>query len=370
VLTCSHILAGADHIDVRLSDGRTFCGTVVGTDPASDVAVLHIDGTGLPFLKLANSDAVEIGEWVLAVGSPFGLAGTVTAGIVSAKGRKHVGLVDHEDFIQTDAAVNPGNSGGPLLNLDGEVVGLNSVILSRSGVCNGVGLAVPANLVRAVHEQLVTRGRARRSSLGLVAQDLTADLAQSFGAGDRRGALVAQVGPDTPAAAAGIQAGDVIVAVGDRPVADLGDLHNRVALLEPGTTVDLTVLRDGAEKRLPATLGEQLDASAPASPAPRPPPPPASAGAYGLEVAPLTRDLAARLGYEDRRGVLVRRVEPGSAAERAGLAPGHLILKVGRADVSSVADFHAALSKADGKSLLFYVRDGTHVRYVVLSKDA
>ncbi|HEX5137107.1 MAG TPA: DegQ family serine endoprotease [Planctomycetota bacterium] len=363
ILTNNHVIAGAERLDVRLADGRELKGKVVGADQETDLAVVRVDAKDLPFLRLADSDRLEVGEWVVAVGSPFGLRETVTAGIVSAKGRSRVGIAAQEDFIQTDAAINPGNSGGPLLNLDGEVVGINSAILSRTGANNGVGFAIPSNLARMIRDQLVATGHIVRGYLGVVVQDLTPDLAASFGVKEQHGALVSEVAADSGAAKAGVREGDVIVAVDDRPVADTGELRNRVAMLAPGTKVDLTLVRDSAEQHVPATLGEQPgEAGAPASS-------PEKTAAFGLAVAPLTEDLASRLGYADTKGVLVREVAPGGAAERAGIAAGNLIESVDRKPVTSVAEFDAALAKAGDGRVLLRVRDGDHARYVVLSAE-
>jgi len=362
ILTNNHVVDGASRLDVRLTDGREFKAKVVGVDPQTDLAVVRIDAHDLPFLVLADSDRVEVGEWVVAVGNPFGLSETVTAGIVSAKGRSRVGITQQEDFIQTDAAINPGNSGGPLLNLDGEVVGINSAILSRTGGNNGVGFAIPSNLARAIRDQLVANGRIVRGFLGVVVQDLTPDLASSFGVKDRRGALVAEVSPGSSAATAGVRDGDVIVAVDGKPVTDTGELRNRVALLAPGTKVDLTVLRDRAERHLPATLGEQPGEAGGQTEAAQEP-----AAAFGLDVVPLTPDLAARLGYGEGSGVLVHEVTPGGPAERAGIQPGNLIVSVDRTPVTTLAEFKAAIAKAADGRVLLQVRDGTHLRYVVLT---
>jgi len=363
ILTNNHVVEGATRLDVRLSDGREFKGKVVGKDAPSDLAVVRIDGEGLPFLELADSDAVQIGEWVLAVGSPFGLSNTVTSGIVSAKGRSRVGITGHEDFIQTDAAINPGNSGGPLLNLDGKVVGINSAILSRSGGNNGVGFAIPSNLARTIEDQLVKTGHIVRGFLGVVVQDLTPDLASEFGAKGHTGALVSEVSGDTPAASAGIRQGDVITAVNGKAVTNPGELRNRVAIIPPGTKVDLTVIRDGAEQHVSATLAERPGDETSAAAEEQ------ATTAFGVEVAPLTPDLAARLDYGDTKGVLVRAVVSGGAAERAGLEPGQLIVSVDRKPVTSVAEFEAAVAKAKDGRILLQVRDGPHSRYVILSED-
>jgi len=363
ILTNNHVVKDAQRLDVRLADGREFRGKVVGADDQSDVAVVRIEGTGFPHLELADSDRLEIGEWVIAIGSPFGLSDTVTVGIVSAKGRSQVGITGDEDFIQTDAAINPGNSGGPLLNLDGKVVGINSAIMSRSGGNVGVGFAIPSNLAGAIKDQLVSTGHIVRGFLGVVVQDLTPALADSFKAEGHQGALVAEVAEDTPAGTAGVKQGDVIAAVDGKPVVGPGDLRNKIALRAPGTKVDLLLLRDGREEHLSVNLGEQPGAEA--SPAATPEP----TSAYGMELEPLSADLAARLGYEDAKGVLVSKVAPDGAAAAAGIEAGNLIVSIDRTPVNSVKDVQAALAKAKDGRILLQLRNGPHSRYLVLSKD-
>jgi len=241
ILTNNHVVEGAGKINVRLQDGREFEAKITGRDPQSDVAVIEIPTGGIPPLKLADSAELEIGEWVIAIGNPFGLRHTVTVGVVSAKGRTTLGINDYEDFIQTDAAINPGNSGGPLVNLDGEVAGMNTAIFSRSGGYMGVGFAIPSNLVSAVANQLIQSGEVTRGYLGIVIQQLTPDLAESFGLDQHRGILVAQVAEGSPAAKAGLRQGDVITAYQGEPVNDVGAFRNRVALTLPDSQAQVTV---------------------------------------------------------------------------------------------------------------------------------
>jgi serine protease Do len=362
ILTNNHVVENARRLDVRLADGRDFHGKVVGTDPQSDLAVVRIEGNGFPYLKLADSDKLEIGEWVIAIGSPFGLSNTVTVGIVSAKSRSEVGIAGHEDFIQTDAAINPGNSGGPLVNLDGDVVGINSAILSRSGGNNGIGFAIPSNLAKAIEQQLVTTGHIVRGFLGVVVQDLTPDLASSFGIKNPQGALVDEVSDGTPAAAAGVKQGDVILAVDGKTVASPGDLRNEIALKAPGTHVDLLVYRDGKEEHLTADLAQQPGETANGTLV-------APAASYGMEVQPLTPELAQRLGYDEGKGVLVAKVAPDGAAAAAGIEAGNVILSVDREPVNNLREFEAAVAKAKDGRILLQVRNAEHTRFVVLSKD-
>ncbi|MEW7984075.1 MAG: Do family serine endopeptidase [Candidatus Sedimenticola endophacoides] len=267
ILTNNHVVEDAEKIRVKFQDGREFDAKVTGRDPQSDVAVLEIKAGGLSPLRWGNSSRLEVGEWVVAIGNPFGLSHTLTVGVVSAKGRTSVGINDYEDFIQTDAAINPGNSGGPLVNLDGEVVGINTAIFSRSGGYMGVGFAIPSNLAKAIANQLIEHGEVTRGYLGIVIQQLTPDLAESFDIDSGKGILVAQVSEDSPAEKAGLRQGDVIVEYRGEPVSDVGGFRNRVSLTAPGSTETVTVLRGGKRKTLQVTIGRlhrrQADRSGP-----------------------------------------------------------------------------------------------------------
>jgi len=339
LLTNHHVVASAGRIVVVLRDGREFVAKVIGSDPKSDVALLKVEGKDLPYLKLGDSDAMRVGEWVVAIGNPFGLSSTVTAGIVSAKGRNSVGINDYENFIQTDAAINPGNSGGPLLNLRGEVIGINSAILSRSGANAGIGFAIPVNLAKRVQEQLRRNGKVVRGYLGVTIQELTPELAETFGT--RRGVLVADVAKGSPAERAGLQAGDVVVALGGDELKNIGALRNRVAALAPGAKAMFAVMRDGSRLEVEVTIGTRAE-----------------------------RPSTMKLGFavEARRdgpGVRIKIVKPGSVAEAAGLRPGYVILKINREPVSSAEDFARLLQAAKGRILLL-VHDGRGVRWMVL----
>ncbi|MHC4879142.1 MAG: Do family serine endopeptidase [Planctomycetota bacterium] len=264
VITTHHVISDADQIVVRLNDDRELTATIVGSDPHTDVAVLHVDAEGLPTVQWGDSDQLQVGEWVLASGAPFGLTHTLTAGIVSATGRSSVGIADYEDFIQTDAAINPGNSGGPLLNLNGQVVGMNTAIFSKSGVYMGVGFAIPVNMVQHVSTQIIAHGSVTRSYLGVLIQPLTQELAESFGVSKTHGALVGAVQPGSPGERAGLKAGDIITAIEEKRFEDVGRLRNAIALLSPGQNVDVAIIRDGNEQRLTVMLAELPDADSPA----------------------------------------------------------------------------------------------------------
>jgi serine protease Do len=362
ILTNYHVVEDVDRISVKAKDGREYDAKVTGRDPQSDVAVIEIEASGLPALPLGDSSGLEVGEWVVAIGNPFGLSHTLTVGVVSATGRTSVGINDYEDFIQTDAAINPGNSGGPLVNLDGEVVGMNTAIFSRSGGYMGVGFAIPINLAKSIADQLIEKGEVTRGFLGIVIQNLTADLAESFDLEQGRGILVAQVAEDSPARRAGLRQGDVIVAYRGEPVKDIGRFRNRVALTAPGTQAELTIVRNGKERTVTVTIGELTEDEVIAQGSAQ------SSAEIGLTVQSLTPDLAAQLDAEPGEGVVVTKVAAGSIAARAGIEPGTLILQVNRKDVNNAAEFRDAVEDASkNKSLLLLIRKGDLQRYVALS---
>ncbi len=362
ILTNNHVVADADKIIVKLADGREFKAKIVGTDPSSDVAVLKINAKDLPVLPLGDSDKIEVGEWVLAIGNPFGLTQTVTVGVISAKGRSGVGITDYEDFIQTDAAINPGNSGGPLVNLRGEAIGMNTAIFTRSGGYMGIGFAIPINMVKIIMKQLITTGKVTRGWLGVVIQELNEDLAHSFGLEKPEGALITEVAENSPAAKAGLKPGDVIIAYNGKRVKNVAELRTMVALTQPGTKVKIVIVRNGRRKELTVTIGNQ----------------PSEFGALmgqdeflkrlGLIVEPLTPQLADQFGYGLNEGVIITGVAPDSPAAMAGLRPGMLIEEVNRKKVSNMREFMKALaeSRRTGK-VLFLVRDRDFKRYVVIS---
>jgi len=362
VLTNNHVVEGADQVTVSLADGRRFVAQIVGTDPKTDLAVIKISADGLKPAQLGDSERLRVGEWVLAVGNPLGLEQTVTAGIISAKGRSYVGLAEYEDYIQTDAAINPGNSGGPLLNLDGQVVGINSAIVSRSGGYMGIGFAIPANMARKVMEDIIADGKVTRGYLGVIVQNLTPDLARSFGYDQPHGVLVAEVAPDGPAAKAGIESDDIIIELGGKPMDNMNELRNAVATTDPGTKVEVKVFRKGQTRSLKVEIGE-LD-SAPVSRAAG-----RTTDDLGLAVENLTAEEARRLGLSDAAGVLVTEVEPGGVAERSGLLRYDVIISVGDKPVRNVRDFHAALREHDlDRGVRIKVRTQDASRYVFLKR--
>ena len=358
VLTNHHVVADADRVRVELGDKRSFDATVVGSDAASDLAVLKIGARGLPTVPFGDSERVQVGDVVLAVGNPLGLGQTVTMGIVSAKGRATTfGDGSYEDFIQTDAPINQGNSGGALVNVRGELIGINSQILSPSGGNIGLGFAIPSAMARAVSAQLMRDGVVRRSKLGVTVQPMTADLAASLGLAEVRGALVSGVEPGSSAADAGIRQGDVIAEIDGRPVVDANAVRNQVANAEPGSTISIRVLRAGGESLLSARLVEREPGQRRASRLAQS----SSMGhpALGMSVAPLNGALAARMGLpQASTGLLISEIDPSGLAAESGLRPGDIITRVNDTDIASASDLTRAMAtRSDRPSLLLVVRE-------------
>lgn len=361
IMTNNHVVGDADRVTVRLLDGREFVAKTIGTDPPTDVALIKIEADEkLPFLKLGDSDQMEVGDWVLAFGNPFGLSHSLTAGIVSAKGRSGIGLTDYENFIQTDAAINPGNSGGPLVNLDSEVIGMNTAIFSRSGGYMGIGFAIPVNMVKNIREQLVEHGSVTRGRLGVYIQDITQELADSFDLQQTEGILVAQVIEDSPAEKAGLKQGDVILRLNGDKVDKTAKFRNTVALTRPGSEITLTVLRDGQKKKVKVTIGslETDEKGHPVSADKLP--------KLGMSLQKLTEELAGQFGYEGAKGVLVTAVEVGSIADRAGIKRGDLIEEVNRQAVTEAHQVKQLIKESDKKTVLLLVRQGDASRYLAL----
>jgi len=347
IITNNHVVEDADTIKVKLKDEREFDAKVVGRDPQTDLALIKVDAKGeLPVARLGRSAELKVGEWVLAVGSPFGLEQTVTAGIVSAKGRA-IGSGPYDDFIQTDASINPGNSGGPLVNLNGEVVGINTAIIAQG---QGIGFAIPIDMATKIVVQLKDNGEVTRGWLGVNIQDLKGELADYYGAKGGEGVLVTEVVPGNPAEKAGIQAKDIITAVDGEKVRTSRELTAKAATLPVGETTKITVVRDGKERTVDVKVAKR-----PVTVADAGKPPVEKEGEYGLQVTDLTPEMARRLKTNREAGVVVVGVRPDSKAAKAGLQQGDLILEVDRQNVSSTGELKQLLAKhtgGDGIALL------------------
>lgn len=370
ILTNNHVVKNAEKLLVKLHDGREFEATEWKTDPKTDIAVVRIEtSASLPVATIGNSDQLDVGDWVLAVGAPFGLDETVTAGIISAKSRG-IGITDREEFLQTDAAINPGNSGGPLVNLDGEVVGINTAISSTSGGYQGIGFAVPINLARWVGDQLMAHGEVQRAFLGVGIQSIDRALSKQLGLDTVRGAVVTDVRAGSPAAKAGLQSGDVVIEFDGTSIIKPGDLQRRVEIASLNDVHKVVVIRDGKSmtidvrvEALPTTVSAIMEPKKVDTPEP------SEINGLGLQVSDLTPDVARNLGMSKLAGVVITAVKPGSPAANAGLEDGMLIRRVGQTIVSSVAEFSAAIQHINPRDgVLMLVQAGEASRFVVVKE--
>ena len=355
VLTNHHVIADADEIRVTLADRRRFDAELIGSDDQTDIALLKIDADDLTALEIGDSDRLEVGDFVIAIGNPFGLGQTVTSGIVSALGRSGLGIEGLEDFIQTDASINPGNSGGALIDLDGKLVGINTAIVSPAGGNVGIGFAVPVNMANQVTAQLLEHGEVQRGRLGIYIQDVTPELAEALELDVEQGAVVNQVEPGSAAENAGIRAGDVITALNDVPVRGSADLRNKVALTPVGQRVEITLLRDGRERTLSATIGEAASATL------------AQGGRQveRLQGAEFRNLDASHPSFGQVDGVLVAEIEQGSPAARNGLREGDIVTAVNRTPVGSVDELAEAIRGSSGAVALNILRDDTRLFIVI-----
>jgi Do/DeqQ family serine protease len=363
ILTNNHVIDGAEKVQVEMTDKRSFEAKVVGADKLSDLALLKIEAKDLPYLSFGDSDKVRIGDVVLAIGNPLGIGQTVTAGIISAKGRR-TGLSDgsFEDFLQTDAPINEGNSGGPLINVSGELIGINSQILSRSGGNIGIGFSIPSNMAKSVLEQLLKDGKVHRGQLGVIVQNVTAELAESFNLKGLEGVVVSQVKSGSAADKAGVKTGDVILSLNGEKIEDSNTLRNKVAATSPGTEVTLKILRDDKEQEVKVSLSEASQDEQPNAPGSGPTKKEeggADGGKLGITIEPLTGDTAKKLGLPaDTKGLVVSDVDADGPAAEAGIRQGDVILSVNRQEVQTVDAMRDALSKSPSRALLLVSRRG------------
>ena len=347
ILTNNHVIEEADKVKIKLNDGREFAATVKGQDPRTDLAVLHIKAKDLPVAALGDSDKLEVGEWAIAIGSPFGLEHTVTVGVISAKGRSGLGTGTYEDFIQTDASINPGNSGGPLINIDGEVVGINAMIIQPG---TGIGFAIPINMAKQILNDLIKQGKVVRPWLGISVQDLTPEMMEHFKVKEKEGVLIGQVYPGTGAEKAGLASGDIIKSVDDKAIKNVNELVKEIQKKKVGQKVKLNILRDGKGMTIEVTTTSQPDKPEPAKEK-------EAEEKLGARVQELTPQLSLRYRISGvKRGVIVIGVEDGSLADEMGLQEGDVILEINRKKVETIKDFEKAMKEADlGKGVLFHL---------------
>jgi len=363
ILTNHHVVEGADEVTVGLDNKKEYDAKVIGADPKTDIALLKIepkdgDPKNFPFLRMGNSDSLQVGEWVMAIGNPFGLDHTVTVGVVSAKGR-NIGAGPYDEFIQTDASINPGNSGGPLLNIEGKVIGINTAIISgNTGGNVGIGFATPINVARKILNDLREKGSVTRGWLGVMVQEITPELASTFGLDDNDGALVGNVLPNSPASAGGIKRGDVIVKFDNSTVKEMTNLPKLVAGASPGSTVPVEVIRDGKNKQLNIKIAVLEEESVKTASLGKP---------LGVQTQDISPELAERLNLEDITGVLVSDVDPDSPAARSGIRRGDVILEINRKQVKNMRDYHTlAGKKGASDTLLMLVRRGGTSIYIAV----
>jgi serine protease Do len=362
ILTNHHVVANADKLSIRLLDGRELQGSIQGSDPKTDLAVIRVEDRELPVASLGDSDKIQVGEWAIAIGSPFGLQETVTVGVISAKGRTGLGTGTYEDFLQTDASINPGNSGGPLVNIDGEVIGINAMIIQPG---QGIGFAIPINLAKAIMLQLIDRGKVVRPWVGIGLQDLSPELMKSFNVTEKEGAVVSQVFEGSPAEKAGFKVGDIIVTLDGVKIKNSQDVVREVLKKQVGQRVRFGVLREGKEIDVSATTvempAEKKDARAAAS---------EKKEWFGLHVTTVTPDIVRELGLSRTEGVVVQEVDPGSPGANAGLRKGDVIVEVNRQKIKDEDEYQQAMEKVKpDQGALFLVNRGGSTFFVSVKEE-
>jgi len=361
ILTNYHVVIGAEKITIHLFDGRELVGTVRGTDPRTDLAVVHVEATDLPVATLGDSDKIQVGEWAIAIGSPFGLEETVTVGVISAKGRTGLGTGNYEDFIQTDASINPGNSGGPLVNINGEVIAVNSMIIQPG---QGIGFAIPINLARTIMLELIKTGKVVRPWVGIGLQDITADLMKFFNLKEKEGALISQVYEGSPAEKAVLKVGDVVTEIDGVKTKNSQDLVREVLKKKVGQKVNFVVLREGKRLEISVTtaqMPEKIGERGPAKP---------TTEWFGLRVSNVTPDVAKQLGLTKTEGVVIVGVQPSSTAQAAALKPGDIILEVNHQKIVNEKDYRAAMEKVKPEQgVLFLIDRGGSTFFVTLTEE-
>lgn len=362
ILTNRHVVAGADKLTIRLLDGRELKGTLRGSDPKTDLAVVKVEASDLPVAVLGDSDKMQVGEWAIAVGNPFGLEETVTVGVISAKGRTGLGTGTYEDFIQTDASINPGNSGGPLVNIDGEVIGINAMIIQPG---QGIGFAIPINLAKTIMSQLIERGRVVRPWIGIGLQDLTEDLMRSFNVKEKEGALVSQVFEQSPAETAGFKVGDIILEIDGVKISSSQDVVREVLKKAVGQKVQFAILREGKRMNLAVATAEMPPEKAEGKAEE-----PEMKAWLGLDVTSVTPEMAKQLGLSSAEGVVIERVDAGSAAQNAGLRKDDIILEVNRQKIKDESEYQKAMEKAKPEQgVLFLIRRETSTFFVTVKEE-
>ena len=361
ILTNYHVVAGAEKISIHLFDGRELKGTVRGTDPRTDLAVVHVEAADLRIAALGDSEKLQVGEWAIAVGSPFGLEETVTVGVISAKGRSGLGTGTYEDFLQTDASINPGNSGGPLVNIDGEVIGINAMIIQPG---QGIGFAIPINLAKTIMQELIKTGKVVRPWVGIGLQDITPDLMKFFNLKEKEGALVSQVYSGSPAEKAGLKVGDVAIEVDGVMIKGSQDVVREVLKKKVGQKVNFVILRDGKRTEVSLTtaqMPEKIGERGPAKPVRE---------WFGLRVSNVTPDIAKQMGLTKTEGVVITGVEPNSVAQGAGLKAGDIILEVNRQKIFNQNDYRSAVEKAKpDEGVLFLIDRAGSAFFVTLTEE-